>query len=118
MIVPKAVRFLFEIELLKRNQGDVKQIMRQCDRMLAEQSDKVLAKKALAQICSILAGLKYHADEESRERYAGIILARSLEFADFETFRRALSLKNLSSSDITLIAKALADHGLNALRPA
>lgn len=117
MIVPKAVSFLFEIERLKQDQGDVKHIMQQCERMLTEQSDEITVKKALAHVCSILAGLEYHADEEARERFIDLILTRSLEFADFELFGRALLLNRyFSSSHIAFVAKAIADHGLNSIR--
>lgn len=119
MIVPKAADFLFEIERLKNDQGDVKHIMEQCERMLTQQSDKIMVKKALAHVCSILAGLEYHADEEARERFIDLILTRSLEFADFELFSQALSLNRyFSSSHIAFIAKAIADHGLKSIRSA
>ncbi|RAO71302.1 uncharacterized protein BHQ10_007314 [Talaromyces amestolkiae] len=119
LIVPKAVSFLFEIERLKKDQGDVKHIMEECERMLTQQSDEILVKKALAHVCSILAGLEYHADEEARERFIDLILTRSLEFADFELFNRALLLNRyLSSSHKAFIAKAIADHGLNPIRSA
>lgn len=117
--MPKAVSFLFEIERLKKDQGDVKHIMEECERMLTQQSDEILVKKALAHVCSILAGLEYHADEEARERFIDLILTRSLEFADFELFNRALLLNRyLSSSHKAFIAKAIADHGLNPIRSA
>ena len=93
--------------------------MEECERMLTQQSDETMMKKALAHVCSILAGLEYHADEEARERFIELILKRSLEFADFELFSRALLLNSyFSSSHIAIIAKAIADHGLNSIRSA
>jgi hypothetical protein len=119
LIVPKPVSFLFEIERLKKDQGDVKHIMQECERMLTGQSDRIMVKKGLAHVCSILAGLKYHADEESREKFIGLVLTKSLELTDFEIFGRALLLNTyFSSSHIALIAKVIADHGLNSVRSA
>lgn len=119
MIVAKTVSYLFEIERVKNEQGDVKHIMAECERMLTQQSDTITMKKAMAHVCSILAGLKYHADGEARERILDLFLTRSLEFADFELIGRALLLnKYFSSSHIAFIAKVITEHGLSSIRSA
>jgi hypothetical protein len=92
--------------------------MQECEQLLSQQSDKTMAKKGLAQVCSILTSLRYTSDTESRQKFIDLIMKKALELGDFELFGRALLLINtFSSSHITLIAKVIADHGLNSLRP-
>ncbi|KAE8550761.1 hypothetical protein EYB25_006989 [Talaromyces marneffei] len=94
-------------------------MMQECERLLTQQSDKIMIKKGLAQVCSILGGLKCHIDEESFKRFIDLVLTKSLELTDFDLIGRALLLiECLTSSNITFIAKVIADHGLNSIRSA
>ncbi|KAE8394112.1 hypothetical protein BDV23DRAFT_179916 [Aspergillus alliaceus] len=113
LIIPERFRFLFACQQLKRGQGDAKQFLEECHRVVSERPDDMLAKQKLLQVCRVILASSRHSDIEHDK-----VMQIALELADLQLFRRIMESLGgkFSPSQIAKIAKIISQHGLASIR--
>lgn len=94
LIFPSTVKLWFEIALLKKDQGNIRSITKECEHLLTEQSDITMAKKNLARLCSILTSLEQCENDGLRQAILGITMKKAFKLGDFVQFGQSTNCLN------------------------